>query len=477
MTTQAQSNVPKKETKQTNPNKFIGAVFQRHDDKNPLKQFVSFEQNKNGTVAMYTTNLHTLPLERMREGERPIYVKVLSDSKKNAKGIIQNSAWALSTLVMNMKSWFKQGKDTWIDAKDQGKVKPVVSPFNAGLVTGHMTSSLVPTYAINRVEYNDFFRMAIQLYKIINKEQAGSQVAAEKIKQLMTLQEVYHKKALGSGQLQLSHVIYVNRDGYMPILALNSKMTTSTNKLLDIKTYLSEEDTNLVISYPALTNSWDAYVVMDMGIQSSKSSNGQFLPYGVSDLPADSNGQSRKRFLREGIIHDGQGNEQRITVELVNATYGDGGRAQILEDSLATNNHIVAFGQLTAYQMYGDSQTLASRFNLVVDNWWTNNQPNQTTLGDNGFIAEPDMFASEHNLTEMKPVLDENGEQVLNEDGSPKMEEVPMEADAIDKLLEADMSAIFEVGERQRAPTRKPVEKPAEEAVDTNSYADDDLPF
>ena len=83
MTTQAQSNVPKKETKQTNPNKFIGAVFQRHDDKNPLKQFVSFEQNKNGTVAMYTTNLHTLPLERMREGERPIYVKVLSDSKKN----------------------------------------------------------------------------------------------------------------------------------------------------------------------------------------------------------------------------------------------------------------------------------------------------------------------------------------------------------------------------------------------------------
>ena len=87
------------------------------------------------------------------------------------------------------------------------------------------------------------------------------------------------------------------------------------------------------------------------------------------------------------------------------------------------------------------------------------------------------MFASEHNLTEMKPVLDENGEQVLNEDGSPKMEEVPMEADAIDKLLEADMSAIFEVGERQRAPTRKPVEKPAEEAVDTNSYNDEDLPF
>ena len=127
--------------------------------------------------------------------------------------------------------------------------------------------------------------------------------------------------------------------------------------------------------------------------------------------------------------------------------------------------------------MYGDSQTLASRFNLVVDNWWTNNQPNQTTLGDNGFVAEPDMFASEHNLTEMKPVLDENGEQVLNEDGSPKMEEVPMEADAIDKLLEADMSAIFEVGERQRAPTRKPVEKPAEEAVDTNSYNDEDLPF
>ena len=58
MTTEMQKT-PAKKAVQTNPNKFIAALFMRAEkgEVNPLKQFVSFEQNKNGTIAMYMTNI------------------------------------------------------------------------------------------------------------------------------------------------------------------------------------------------------------------------------------------------------------------------------------------------------------------------------------------------------------------------------------------------------------------------------------
>lgn len=162
--------------------------------------------------------------------------------------------------------------------------------------------------------------------------------------------------------------------------------------------------------------------------------------------------------MREAIIYDGQGNEQRITIEHVNANYGDGGRAQALEDNLKSNNNIHATGQLTAYPAYGDKTTLASRFNLVIDSWFINNQPNQSTLEDNGFEGDVDVMTA-----------------ILNADTQAA------DGTAVDELIETDLSKLFETGERQRAPARQPVtqpvnKEPVTEGVDDTDY-NDDLPF
>ncbi len=464
MTTEMQKT-PAKKAVQTNPNKFIAALFMRAEkgEVNPLKQFVSFEQNKNGTIAMYMTNIYTLPLERYSINQRPVFVKVLADQKKNAKGIIQNSAYAMSILIANFKSWFKPGKDKYeaLETDSKGKQtkveKDVVMPFNAAVISGHITSTLVPTLSLNRKAYTDFLSYAMQVYAALNKEPVGSQNATKYATKLLEAQKIYVDGALARGDLQMSQVVYAERDGVMPILALNSSMNSSSNKLLNINTYRNEEEVNASIEVPAHTNSWGAYIVVDMGTQFNKSSNGVDLNYGISKLMGD-NGTYRLRFMREAIIYDGQGNEQRITIEHVNANYGDGGRAQALEDNLKSNNNIHATGQLTAYPAYGDKTTLASRFNLVIDSWFINNQPNQSTLEDNGFEGDVDVMTA-----------------ILNADTQAA------DGTAVDELIETDLSKLFETGERQRAPARQPVtqpvnKEPVTEGVDDTDY-NDDLPF
>ncbi len=466
------TNIVKVRAANSNPNRINLAVYTRTDTNNPLKQMISFEKNKNGTVAMYATGLWTMPLDRYQIKERPIFLKVLADSKTNTKGMVQNSTWSLYAMMANFANWLRPKADN----------ADVIMPFNSAMVTGHITSTLVPTYSLNKQHYGMFMKHAMEYYNAIAKEPVGSQTSVGLIAKLMELQDKYTAIALKSGGLQESQVLYVERDGFMPMLSLHKGMHSASNKLLNIDTYLKAEHTNLPISFPSHTNTCAAYVVVDMGTQSGESSNGKLLKYGVNDLPSDTGG-TRKRFMREGIMSDGQGNEQRITIELVNASYGDGGRAQAIEDILKLNNHIVVYGQLTAYAMYGDRESMANKFSITIDQWWVNNQVNQSTIVDNGFTVETDMFAITQEV-KYEPVLDDLGNPMLNEDGTPMMKEVvtPQSDEAINALLNTDLSAIIGADKRPRAPVAPAVNPPIPafpgiDDINYNTGEDDDLPF
>lgn len=431
--------------------------------------FISFSQNKNGTVSMYVTSQWIFKNDRSRQPTRPIFLMMLADGKIEQRdndnfGKATNSNWSNYMALTKTKDFFKPLEAHKIMEADSPEViakkkkdAEIINPFNGVIATGGMTSTYVPTKTLNKTDYAEFYTLAQKVYSTLITKNPESREAMEGTRQLMAVQERFIRKALEKGGIQESHVWYVEPSGLTPIRVLSSD-DVSRNRMLNFDDYTNPDKTNLPLIFPAAVNQWCVNMAVDMSVSHGKSSTNQDMIYGVSNIDKTQN-RVRERFMREAITTDGQGKEQRIIAEHIDANYGGKSRAAQIEQQVTVNNQIFGLGQLILHPMYNDSDSLASRFTCRFDQWSIADSRQHTEEQQNTFVPD-----EEFNMVKPTEMTDEELEEFLSLDVSSLMQ------------IGGQGKVRAKVGDNNGNDEGNDSKK-KDEKVDETNYADDDLPF
>lgn len=277
-----------------------------------------FEQGKNGRIQGYryfeTTGV--FPQAGQARSKSPIvYLGMSTDNKWNQS---RSDVWGIDNPVgdsnqalfgLSQLSPEKYRETFGMDVAATAKY-----PFNAWEVNGQLNEDFIPTRKFEQDAHIVAMKEIGQIFQEAALLDANDPAAVQLITKGFALQKAHLDHLQATGQIDLSGIIYVNQNGLRP-------SATPFQEQQGVGMFSQElfKLPRFKMTFVPFTNIFTGYVSADMSVQADPElvdGQGNDIMYGVHSI-----GDSGKRtgIRQEAKVYDGQGNEVRTKINLVNA--------------------------------------------------------------------------------------------------------------------------------------------------------------
>lgn len=309
----------------TNPRHGHIVAFNLQMVQNP-RQLMHFEATRGGRILGYRTfeTLGTYPQTNQVRGKSPVvYAMYCTDNKWNTN---RPDDWGVTNPVGDSNNaMFTMANMSEARLEEEYGVKSV--PFNSWEVTGQLSEDHIPTKLFDQAAHLEAMRQIGNKLRAVNAMDVNDPKRVAEVNAALEMQNKHFADMLASGQIDRSGVIYVNQNGLRPSLTIYQEQRLTGVLSQDLFT----NEVNK-ITYAPTTNLFSGYLQVDVGQQFDPElgqAGGEQVLYGMRVMGGNRNG-----IQHEARVYDGQGNDVRAKIILVNAmpvgTEGQTDRAEVL---------------------------------------------------------------------------------------------------------------------------------------------------